>query len=371
MAIGKDFITSTNCLDEFTHGGNVAQEANRLGIKANKLLDASASLVPFSYPKEINKCIIKTLKSIDLKSYPDRNLEKLKTSISNWHKIDPSMILPGNGAAELITWAAKDAKKNGLSILPIPSFSDYQRALKCWDAPYEARLIPLTWQSSFPQSFPIKSTSNVVWITNPHNPTGQLWSKDSLTAIIKSNKLVICDEAFLPLVPNGEKESVIPLVKNYPNLIVIRSLTKLFSIAGLRLGYAISSSERINDWQTCRDPWPMNALAIAVGVMLMTHPKLLTKQTKKVQKWVAKEGAWLHSKLKALNGIQAHPSSTNFQLIESSQPLTRICKNLAQEQILLRDCRSFQGLGANWLRISLQKRSGNLMILDALQKFLD
>ena len=171
--------------------------------------------------------------------------------------------------------------------------------------------------------------------------------------------------------PNGEKESLIPLVKCYPNLIVIRSLTKLFSIAGLRLGYAISSSKRLKEWQEWRDPWPLNALAIATGKAIMSEQNILQKQIKKVQGWVKEEGAWLHSNLKNFKGIISHPSSTNFQLIESNVSLIKLREDLARKSILLRDCQSFQGLGENWLRIGLQSKSNNRRIMKTINEVVE
>jgi len=281
------------------------------------------------------------------------------------------MVLPGNGASEMITWAARDAANHGISVLPSPGFYDYKRALRCWGGKFITCPLPLKWNSIFPQVFPLKPQKKVIWITNPHNPTGQCWSLDSLEALLNSQNLVICDEAFLPLVPGGEKESLIPLVANYPNLIVIRSLTKLFSIAGLRLGYAISSPIRLKQWQEWRDPWPVNGLAVTLGVALMSEEQIIKEQVKKVQNWVKDEGRWLHENLQKLPGITTHPSATNFQLIESNVSLKNFREALAHKKnILLRDCSSFQELGENWLRVSLQGQSDNRRIIKAMQQVL-
>ena len=107
--------------------------------------------------------------------------------------------------------------------------------------------LPKNWNNIFPQSFPLNPKGDVIWITNPHNPTGQLWGKNSLEAIIKKYKLVICDEAFLSITPNGEKESLIPLTKKYNNLLVLRSLTKIFNIPGLRLGSLLAHRKNLNN----------------------------------------------------------------------------------------------------------------------------
>ncbi len=352
------------------HGGNLEQEAKRLGMHISSIIDASASLVPFSLPTPLQNYLTQEINGTALKIYPDRSYLTLREAIGQFHKIPSSMVLPGNGASELITWAARDAANHGISVLPSPGFSDYKRALRCWSGKFITCPLPLKWDSIFPQVFPFKPDGKVVWITNPHNPTGQCWSLDSLQPLLSSQNLVICDEAFLPLVPGGEKESLIPLVANNPNLIVIRSLTKLFSIAGLRLGYAISSPMRLQKWEEFRDPWPVNGLAVMLGIKIMSQEHVLERQIEKVQNWVKEEGKWLQINLQRLPGITAHPSSTNFQLIESNVSLKNFRESLAQKKILLRDCSSFQELGENWLRISLQEKSNNRKIIKAMQQLL-
>ena len=352
------------------HGGNIHQEVYKLGGNINDFVDASASLVPFPPPEKLQKHLIQALKSPDLTSYPDRSHFTLRKAIGNWHKVDPDMVFPGNGAAEINTWSAKDASLMGLSCLPSPGFADYERALKCWQGDFEHIPLKLTWDFVSPQAFPITSNAQVIWVTNPHNPTGQLWSRESLEPLLAKHNLVICDEAFLPLVLNGEKESLIPLTEKYKNLIVIRSLTKLFALAGLRIGYAISSKERLQRWYKWRDPWPLNGLAIAAGIIIMNDRTIMMHQINKVQAWINQEGPWLHSRLKSLPGITSHPSSTNFQLIESKQSLLDLHDQLAKRKILVRDCRSFASLGANWLRISLRQRSENQKIFQSIKEIL-
>ena len=364
----KSKVTSTT----LRHGGNLDQEAKELGVKPHQILDASASIVPFSPPKQLLKCLSKSLKSQRLRSYPDRNHCHLKESIADWHSINPAMVLPGNGAAELITWSARDAARLGSNILLAPCFSDYERALRCWGADFKYIPMDLCWGPDTPQQFPINSEAKVLWITNPHNPTGQLWDRNSLLPLLHKNHLIICDEAFLPLVPKGEKQSLIPFVSQYNNLIVIRSLTKLFAIPGLRIGYAISSDFRLNKWKGLRDPWPLNNLAIDAGTMLMTNKNLTDKWIKKIQEWIKSEGPWMQYQLNSLPTITSHPSSANFQLIESDKSLKKIREKLAKKHnILLRDCRSFENLNSHWLRISLQNRSNNKRIIQSIKKIIE
>lgn len=357
------------------HGGNLAATAARLGCRPSQLLDASASLVPFGPPCAVRGSLLKAALGLasgsPLRAYPDRHATGLRASLAQLHGVEPDWTLPGNGAAELFTWAARDAAAAGLSVVPQPGFADYPRALACWGGAW--RSLPLTLQaSSGPQPFPVAPAGAVLWLTNPHNPTGALWSRASLEPLLQRFALVIADEAFLPLVPGGEAQSLIPLLQAHPNLVVIRSLTKLCSIAGLRLGYALGQPERLARWVRWRDPWPVNGLALAVGERLLADPLAYGRWCRRVQRWTAREGAWLSARLEALPGITPLPSAANFLLIYGDASLVPLREGLeCRHRILLRDCRFFEGLGERWLRIGVQSRRHNRRIIRALRQECD
>ena len=350
----------------FAHGGEIQSAALRLGVPPAQVLDASASLVPWT-PRLSARDLTR-----GLRDYPDRHHHQLVGLIARIHDLDTSAVLPGNGAAELFTWAGRDAAAHGISSLPDPGFADYSRALACWHGNWEAQPLALAWDASFPQQFPPSPATDALWICNPHNPTGQLWTRASLEPMLQRYRLVICDEAFLSLVPDGEQQSLIPLVVEHPNLVVIRSLTKLYGIAGLRLGYAIAQPERLQRWAQWRDPWPVNGIASAVADQLLASPAKYQRWCRRAQSWVAKEGAWMQQQLAQLPGITPMSSAANFLLIHAEQSLVPLREALEQRhQILLRDCRSFEGLGECWLRIGLQSRRNNRRIIRALKQELD
>ena len=349
---------------EQRHGGNRSVMARSLGCSAAELLDASASLVPWT-PNRLPSTWL------SWRDYPDRNQPLLAASVAALHGLDAEAVLCGNGAAELFTWAARDAASAGLNRLPAPGFADYNRALRCWKGRIAETSLPLLWSAAFPQPYPDPGEGDVVWICNPHNPTAQLWSRASLEPLLTRFALVICDEAFLPLVPDGEQQSLIPLVAKHPNLVVIRSLTKLYGIAGLRLGYAVAQPERLQRWAEWRDPWPVNGVALAVGERLLASSERYRRWCKRVQSWTAKEGAWMQQQLAMLPGITSMPSAANFLLIRSEQSLVPLREALEQRhRILLRDCRSFRGLDENWLRIGLQSPRNNRRIVRAMRQEL-
>ena len=331
-----------------------------------QVLDASASLVPWT-PRLSARAL-----TSGLRDYPDRHQHQLVGLIARIHALDASAVLPGNGAAELFTWVSRDAAALGISSLPAPGFADYLRALACWQGSLDKHSLALEWEAAFPQPFPALPVADVLWICNPHNPTGQLWSRESLEPLLQRYRLVICDEAFLSLVPDGEQQSLIPLVADHPNLVVIRSLTKLYGIAGLRLGYAIAQPERLQRWAQWRDPWPVNGIASAVAEQLLASPAKYQRWCRRAQRWVAKEGAWMHHQLAQLSGITPMPSAANFLLIRAEQSLVPLREAVEQRhRILLRDCRSFEGLGEFWLRIGLQSRRNNRRIIRALKQELN
>jgi len=365
------------------HGGNRNAEARRLGLRSDQLLDASASLVPFGPPWRLRAHLIRQLLRGDsLRDYPDRGYRDLRHGLAALHDLDPAQVLPGNGAAELFTWAARDAAACGPSLLPAPGFADYARALRCWGGEIRSQPLPLHWQEPGPLAWPPAATlveaggpqagsAPVLWITNPHNPTGQLWSRASLEPLLRRHPLVIVDEAFLPLTPGGEAQSLIPLLAAHPNLVVIRSLTKLLAVAGLRLGYALGDPQRLERWSRWRDPWPVNGLAAALTASLLQDRRWL----KRVHSWVRGEGAWLRGRLGALDGLKVLPSATSYLLLRgcSSDGSPRSLEPLRQaladrHHILLRDCRSFEGLDDSWLRLSLQDRRGHRRLLRALRQ---
>ncbi len=359
------------------HGGNLEATARRLGCRPAELLDASASLVPFGPPLSVRRVLAQVLRVAPgrpsaLRDYPDRDYLRLRTAIAAHHRLDPEAVLPGNGAAELFTWAARDAALAGCSRLPSPGFADYGRALACWGG--ESRPLPLALAGRGPErpappleAFQAVDGGSVLWVTNPHNPTGQLWSRASLEPLLARFALVIVDEAFLPLVPDGERQSLVPLLASHPHLVVIRSLTKLMAIAGLRLGYALAAPERLTRWAAWRDPWPVNGLAAAVGEAVVGDRRWQAR----VERWVAAEGPWFTAALADLPGLHPLPSATNFLLVRGEGSLLALRERLEREQrVLLRDCRSFDGLGECWLRIALQDRRGNRRILGALRRCL-
>lgn len=354
------------------HGGNVHQLARRLNRHPRRILDFSASLVPFGPPRSLRRVLCRALKD-HVAPYPDPAYQALREAMAQVHGLpDPGWILPGNGAAELFTWAARDAQSL-INLLPTPGFADYQRALATWGAVGRSLPLRLRWGDG-PQSWvealaeprvlhSLDPRHTALWITNPHNPTGQLWRRDSLEPLLHTHGLVVVDEAFLPLVPGGEAHSLVSLAPRFGNLVVIRSLTKLFAMAGLRLGYAVAAPERLERWRRWRDPWPVNGLAVQAGLAVVAD----RVWQQRVWRWLAREGPWLTQHLnRHCPSLRVHPGAANYRLLSWGHPLTPLQQSLAQKGILVRDCRSFAGLDDHWLRIAVGCRRHNRRLVAAM-----
>ncbi|MBW4474258.1 MAG: threonine-phosphate decarboxylase CobD [Stenomitos rutilans HA7619-LM2] len=356
-----------------SHGGNLVWAASLADCSPSAILDFSASINPLGPPASAIATIQTHLS--DLKAYPDPQYRELRLALSEFHQIPSEYILPGNGAAELLTWACRDLAALDVTCLVTPAFSDYQRALKAFNA--TVRACPLepfangTWELSKPlisgdlESLFLRKAAGLL-LNNPHNPTGKLFSK-ALASLPDDYALVVVDEAFMDFLPPDEQQSVIDLVVEYPNLVVLRSLTKFYSLPGLRLGYAIAHPDRLQRWQAWRDPWSVNALAAAAGAV-MVKDTVFQQQT---WQWLAAAKPLLFKDLSALPGLQPYLGAANFLLVKSARSVVQLQTELLQRyQILIRDCLSFPELGDRYFRVAIRTEAENQRLLDGLRQIL-
>ncbi|MEO0949174.1 MAG: aminotransferase class I/II-fold pyridoxal phosphate-dependent enzyme, partial [Cyanobacteria bacterium J06641_5] len=239
-----------------THGGNLVWAASIAACEPGEILDFSASINPLGPPASAIAAMQANLIPL-LRAYPDPSYADLRAALGEHHNLDPDWILPGNGAAELLTWCARELSALPATYLPTPAFGDYRRSL----AAFSAKVVPLPLPLSGPfllPEFPAAAKTCGLILNNPHNPTGGLFERLTLLPLLEKFALVVLDEAFMDFLPGGE--SFVEAVRDWPNLVILRSLTKFFSLPGLRIGYAIAHPERLRRWQQWRDPWSVNAM---------------------------------------------------------------------------------------------------------------
>lgn len=360
------------------HGGNLAWAAALAGCSPDAILDFSASINPLGPPESALLAIQAHL--VDLKVYPDPNYENLRASLSQIHDVPPELILPGNGSAELLTWAGRDLSLFETTYLVTPAFGDYIRTLNTFSANFvKCPLINAEWDSQvelgnqgngqwyeklpIPDSWPMGNDDRALLLNNPHNPTGVLFLREAILPLLERFGLVVVDEAFMDFLPPEKQLSLISLVQKYPNLVILRSLTKFYSLPGLRLGYAIAHPDRLQRWQQWRDPWPVNVLAAAAACAVL-QDRVFEQQT---WDWLEEARHQLFVGLSQLPGLHPFPSAANFLLVQSSQPSSLIQeKLLKQSQILIRDCLSFPELGDRYFRVAVRSLADNQRLLDGL-----
>jgi len=354
-----------------THGGNLAWAAALAGCSPSLILDFSASINPLGPPKSAIAAIEQALK--DLTAYPDPHYNQLRASLNQLHPtLTPDWILPGNGSAELLTWAARELSELEKTCLLTPAFSDYQRALKAFGA--KVREYPLDLSSeildlrSQIQNLKSKIQNRYgLLLNNPHNPSGHLFDRKMILPLVSQFALVVVDEAFMDFLPPHQQQSIIPVVQDYPNLVIVRSLTKFYSLPGLRLGYCIAHPDRLRRWQQWRDPWPVNALAAAAATAVVQD----TAFQQQTWEWLPKVRSQLFQGLSSLSGLHPYPSAANFLLVQSEQPSSQLqAKLLKHSRILIRDCLSFPELGDRFFRVAVRTEADNQRLLEGLDAIL-
>jgi histidinol-phosphate/aromatic aminotransferase/cobyric acid decarboxylase-like protein len=205
-------------------------------------------------------------------------------------------------------------------------------------------------------------------LNNPHNPTGQLWDKVSLLPYLEQFALVVVDEAFMDFLPPDQQQSLIRWVQDYPNLVILRSLTKFYSLPGLRLGYAIAHPERLQRWQQWRDPWSVNVLAVAAAIAVV-QDQAFQHQT---WDWLPAARSHLFQGLSSLPGFHPYPSAANFLLVQSEHSCSQLQEHLLKHhRILIRDCLSFPELGDGYFRVAIRTQADNQRLLDALKAVIN
>ncbi|MDX2232299.1 MAG: threonine-phosphate decarboxylase CobD [Leptolyngbyaceae cyanobacterium bins.349] len=357
----NDAIRALMPVDRPLHGGNLVWAAELANCSPHAILDFSASINPLGPPASAIAAIQTTLGG--LTAYPDPNYTHLRDAISEYHGISPDYILPGNGAAELLTWACRDLAALDTVVLPTPAFSDYTRALRAFDAAIATVCLADFQTANLARLQPQSSSTAGLLLNNPHNPTGQLFARNAILPLLEQFALVVVDEAFMDFLMPEAQQSVLNWVEQYPHLVVVRSLTKFYSLPGLRLGYAIAHPERLKRWQQWRDPWSVNTLAAAVGqVVLQDHE--FQQQT---WNWLQETRPALFQALAALPNLHPLPGAANFLLVQTSASVPPLQTELLQRhQILIRDCLSFAELGDRYFRIAIRTAAENQRLLQGL-----
>ena len=312
-----------------------------------------------------------------IRYYPDPNPVEFKEEIAKYvgEGVKEENILLGNGSIELIYIITEILPRGFKALIPVPSFSEYEKAaLRVGGEPVFLQL---------PQNFALETDKikqaitddiKILNICNPHSPSGTLYSKKQLLDLVdycnKKDVIFSVDENYIEFADQSLKNTLAGSVKDYENLYVIRSVTKFYGMAGIRFGYAVAAGTLIDKLETIRLPWSINGLACQV-TMAAIKDKQFIANTKEA---IAKNREALAKALGEIEGLHVYPSVTNFLLVKIQNrkiTSTMLKELLAKERILIRDCCTFMGMDDTFFRATIRSAKDNQQLVEKIKQALD
>jgi len=330
------------------------------------LLDFSASINPLGPPPEAIDAFHAAAASIE--RYPEPYASSVIAGLGKWLGVDRANILAGNGSTQLFFLLVRVLRPRR-PFVAIPTFSEIANALLIAGVP--ARAIALHRERGFelePDDVhgALADGADAVFIGRPNSPTGSMLGLDAAAEIARDCAARRCwcvfDEAFIDFAGNGH--SAVALVGSNPWVIVMRSLTKIFAIPGLRFGYVVACKDLIARLAHDLEPWSVNCVAQRVASACLESADAFCAR---VGAMIEAEGAYLSSGLSSLRGFRVFDSAANFLMIEvRDEPVSSpLARHMLERGIAIRDLRELPGCEPGFYRIAVRLRSDNERLLDA------
>lgn len=290
--------------------------------------------------------------------YPEPDAHSLVALLAEQKNLALDQLSITNGATEAIYLIAQAFAGKKTAILA-PVFCEYADA--CYVHKHQVE--------HFFALEDFKGQADLCWICNPNNPTGELYAKDDLLALIKTypQTCFVIDQSYIDFAP----QALLTLAEltSYPHVILLHSMTKSFAIAGLRLGYLIAHRDLIKRINHFRMPWSVNSLAIVAGHYLVTHKHSLQIDLVKL----TAETKELQQQLKAFDALKVLPSQMHYFLVQlvNGYTATELKNYLATEHhLLIRDASNFVGLDKHYFRVASQTPLQNSWLVEAINTAL-
>jgi histidinol-phosphate aminotransferase len=341
------------------HGSLNFGELQGLGLRPEEVLDFSANINPYAPSCAVHEA----LAGVPLGQYPDRECLELIATLAEFLGVAPERVLAGNGVSELIWLAALAFVHQGSQVLILgPTFCEYARAAGLMGACVS------TWQAQEETGFVFEPAEiagcleslrpQVVFLCNPNNPTGASLPAEVIAVWARQyvRTLFVVDEAYLPFAPGLASA----LAFAGENVLVLRSMTKDFGLAGLRLGYAVSDERVVALLRRVQPPWSVNALAQAAGVAALGDPTYRQRSLERLA-WAKQELATGLARL----GLPPVASAAHFFLVRVGDG-GAFRQALLRRGVLVRDCASF-GLPAH-VRIAARRPEENERLLGTVRE---
>jgi len=309
-------------------------------------LDFAVNIWPEQRPARLEQALLEALRG---DGYPDERAAR--AAVARRHGRDPSEVLLTNGACEAF-WLFAHALRPCRAACVHPSFTEPEAALRA--AGCEVTRVfrePGSWRLD-PEHIP--RDVDVVVIGNPDNPTGRL---ERTSELVAPGRLLVVDESFIDFVPD-ERETL----AHRSDVVVVRSLTKLWSLAGVRAGYVLAPSELVAQLEEHRQPWSVNALACAA----LAHCAADAETPRRVAAEVTVARRELEDALARIPCVtHVWPSAANFLLLRVTDG-PAVVGHLGARGIAVRPASSFPGLDADHLRVAVRQPGDNQTLVDAL-----
>ncbi len=350
------------------HGGMI-WEAER-SVSGGSILDFSSSINPVPPPPEILKGLREGFKLIY--RYPDQHYSALKEAIASYHSIDPGNVVTGAGATEVIHMFASAMAHTGSSvILSSPTFSEYEFASK--KAGFRVKHLKRSEDSliDIRSILKIAGKGDVVYICNPNNPTGKLEiegdTEKLIDAAVAKKFSVLLDESFMDLVAAGTNYTLVDTAVKSSSVFVVKSLTKVLGVPGLRVGYGIGGKSMADKISRFGITWGISVPCSMAAEMAMPVMKKHIRDSLEV---IKKERQFLLDGIHPICGRTNVSGLANFIYVGTQQlnmSSRLLCKKFLERKILVRDCSSFRMAGSHHIRVAVRTHGENIKFLAALK----
>ena len=352
---------------ERTHGGDWAAYQREYGTAP---LDFSANVSPLGVPEGVRAAIAAAAGEAD--RYPDPACTALREAIAAREGVAAGQVLCGNGASDLI-WRAVYAAKPRRALVTAPTFGEYEAALEAVGCEVVRCPLDETFRLRKNVLEQIDDNIDVIILCQPNNPSGVTIDPALLREVVKrcaarsaaSGRIcrLLLDECFIDFLDAPEQYTAKGLLTAFPNLLLIKAFTKLYGIAGVRLGYALCADAAFLGAMRRSGPsWAVSHLAQEAGLAALRE----TGYVERVRRLVRTERPWLSDRLSSL-GLCVVPGEANFLLFRCETPLDAA---LRERGILIRRCGDFAGLDDTWYRVAVRTRADNERLIAAIGEVL-
>lgn len=349
-----------------SHGANPHYLYEAAGLtRLEQMIDFSANINPLGPPVSIQRNWGSWLHGIV--QYPDPQSSLLKKKLAGQNGIETNNILIGNGGAEIISLIGRLFAGKKVLIVE-PTFSEYEKVCQINHCDITYFQLMEGWELDTQQLIAQLSKVDVVFLCNPNNPTGCYYGKDKIKEIVeeceKQNCYLIVDEAFYDFV--AQYESLVSILKEYSTLIMLRSLTKIFAIPGLRLGYVMADPKIIENLADYQPHWSVNSIAMKAGELFLEDEDFIQKSIQHIDS----ERETLFSFYKKRDFVFSE-SKVNFYLLRDTGLINQypFFQFLLGKGIVPRHTFNFPGLEGKWLRFAIKRTEENMALMEAVQEW--